>query len=1065
MKIHFIFGISFLCSFISVHAQFYNGMQTDFGKNRVQYRTFFWQYYRLPEYDVYFYENGSNLATYVAKEAKPIIKELEDIVGITLQKRIIFLVYNNINDFRQSNIGLITGNEQYNIGGTTQLIDNKVFLYYEGDHILFKKQIRAAVAEILINQSVFGTDFKAKVTNNTLLNLPDWYIKGLKSFLTEEWNSEIENAIRDRLFSKKFEKFNRLSGNDAVYAGHAMWFYIAQKYGKQTIPNILYLTRISKNVETGFLYTLGLPIKYLTYEWIDYYKRLFESDENNRTLPTQQFISKKNKPNYYINNFKISPQGNYIVYSTNSMGRIKIYLKDLTTQKNTCIYRQGVRLEQIPDYSLPIIAWHPSERLFAFITEKKGSKYLYTYDIETKELSYKELFNVDKIFDMSYSHNGFNLVMSAVKNGKIDLFVYNNAANSFEQITNDLADDRYPQFFNQSKNIVFSSNRTSNKLKNDSLGNSYNIFVYDYANKDTLFTQITQNTAQNIMPYYLNKNEFLFLNNESGLYNQYIALYDSTIDFIDTTIHYRYFTIQKPITNFSRSIIEHSFNNNQQAMLFNFNNRFYSKLSELNTKTSTEQIATSPIFKELSKQKKVQKEIVTEKPSAVDTFLYLNLDTNRIDINNYIFNFQLNQLRGNLQNPNQTNNQKNTESFFIPKTYFISFYTNTLTSQVDFGFLNNSYQAFTGGPFYYNPGMNVFFKLGTNDLFEDYKITGGVRFAGNFNSNEYLLSFENLKKRLDKQLVFHRLALNKINSSFILKTHTHEIFYIIRYPFNEVTALRFTSQFRYDRTAFLSTDIQSLLHKDEISYWTGLKSEFIYDNTIQKGLNILFGIRGKVFFESYFQTNKNWQTLYVSGFDIRYYQPIHRTFIWAIRMAGSNSFGKAKLIYYLGSVDNWINLSTKIPTFDPSIRIDYSQNYVYQAIATNMRGFSQNIRNGNNFLVLNNELRLPVFKYFANRPIHSDFLENFQIIGFVDAGTAWSGSSPYSKINAYNTEILVSGPITIIIDKKRDPIVWGYGFGLRSRILGYFVRADWAWGVENNIILPKIFYLSLSLDF
>jgi outer membrane protein assembly factor BamA len=130
-----------------------------------------------------------------------------------------------------------------------------------------------------------------------------------------------------------------------------------------------------------------------------------------------------------------------------------------------------------------------------------------------------------------------------------------------------------------------------------------------------------------------------------------------------------------------------------------------------------------------------------------------------------------------------------------------------------------------------------------------------------------------------------------------------------------------------------------------------------------------------------------------------------------------------------------------------------------------MRGFTQNIRNGNSFAVLNNELRWPIIKYLMNRPIHSDLLENFQLIGFFDVGTAWSGSSPYSKQNAYNNEIIRNGPITIVIDKDRQPIVYGYGFGLRSRLLGYFIRADWAWGIENNVILPKIFYLSLSLDF
>ena len=43
-------------------------------------------------------------------------------------------------------------------------------------------------------------------------------------------------------------------------------------------------------------------------------------------------------------------------------------------------------------------------------------------------------------------------------------------------------------------------------------------------------------------------------------------------------------------------------------------------------------------------------------------------------------------------------------------------------------------------------------------LFEDIKLTGGVRLSPDFDANEYLLSFENLKKRLDKQVVFHRQA-------------------------------------------------------------------------------------------------------------------------------------------------------------------------------------------------------------------------------------------------------------------------------------------------------------------
>jgi hypothetical protein len=55
-------------------------------------------------------------------------------------------------------------------------------------------------------------------------------------------------------------------------------------------------------------------------------------------------------------------------------------------------------------------------------------------------------------------------------------------------------------------------------------------------------------------------------------------------------------------------------------------------------------------------------------------------------------------------------------------------------------------------------------------------------------------------------------------------------------------------------------------------------------------------------------------------------------------------------------------------------------------------------------------------------------------------------------------------PLTITIKNQREPVLAGYGFGLRSRLLGYFMRADWAWGIDDGIVLPAVFYFSLSLD-
>ncbi|MCE9540647.1 MAG: hypothetical protein K8R85_15720, partial [Bacteroidetes bacterium] len=99
--------------------------------------------------------------------------------------------------------------------------------------------------------------------------------------------------------------------------------------------------------------------------------------------------------------------------------------------------------------------------------------------------------------------------------------------------------------------------------------------------------------------------------------------------------------------------------------------------------------------------------------------------------------------------------------------------------------------------------------------------------------------------------------------------------------------------------------------------------------------------------------------------------------------------------------------------------------------------------------------------------IRSDFAQNFQIITFGDVGTAWTGPSPYSDKNSLNTSVIGSAqtPLIITLNTQHNPIVGGYGWGVRSRIFGYFIRVDRAWGVQDGIVLRPITYLSLSLDF
>jgi hypothetical protein len=1074
-------------------AQFYNGHQMSFGKNRVQFNNFVWSFYRYDKYDVYFNESGKNLADYTADYAAKIIPQIEAFFDYTLEKRILFVVYNRLTDFRQSNLGLVTGVDDYNIGGTTTVIRNKAFLYFEGDYKKYDEQIAAVVTRIIINELLFGSQLLDNVANSTLISIPNWYSEGLIAYLSKHWDIETENRVKDGITTGKYKKFNRLTGDDAIYAGQSFWKYIADTYGESVIPSIIYLTSISKSIKTGFSNVLGFSIKELSYEWLGYYNNLFADDQNSQKVPATGQMLKRTKKGVVYEKIKISPSGNYLTYVTNDQGLYKIWLLNIQTGKKKKIYKREYRLDQVHDYSFPAIAWHPSGRYLAFITEEKGMVKLHYYNIAEKKLTVRNFLYFDKVTDFSFSSEGSKFVFVGTRFGKSDIYVFDIASSTNEQITNDLADDSYPRFIDGDTKIIFSSDRTSDTLSNEkdktTRALSSDLFIYDYKNKSDVLMRLNDGKYNNkSFPVETERNSFIQLGDVSGINNRYISKFDSAISQVDTLVHYRYYAKTQPLTQYSRNILEQDYNpttGNVADIFFNKGkyNVYHNALDPASTITEKIQPTTSQAqrLKNLAATDSIRsiiKEVIPIQDVVNNTIINkgdtLTLGNNLIDINKYVFEVEkINSYNAKLDNK-KLEVAIDTAQKKRPKIrlYRPVFYQNSMVSQIDFNFLNNSYQAFTGGAFYFNPGFNVLFKVGANDLFEDFKITGGFRLSPDFDANEYLLSFENLKKRLDKQLVLHRQAFKNSGTGelgdFEIKTLTQSVSYILRYPFNQVKSLAATFSYRNDRTVYLSSNPNYLNVPNDYKNWLGIKLEYIFDNTQSLGMNLYRGTRYKVFAEFQEQVYKNLYELTVFGADIRHYTRIHRTLILANRFAWSTSQGSSRIIYYLGGVDNWINLTpNKTPTFIPfsEIPIDKTQNYAFQAVGTDMRGFSQNIRNGNNFAIFNTELRFPVFKYLANYPLGRSFFENFQIVSFFDVGSAWSGPTPWSSKNAYDSETLNQGPITVIVDANRDPIVAGYGVGIHTMLLGYFMRFDWAWGIENRQVLPHVFYFSMSLDF
>ncbi len=1093
---------------VSGQAQFYNGSQLTFGKSRVQYNDFLWLYFRFEKFDTYYYLNGRELALYTSEYADKHIKEIELSLQSNLEEKIQFIIFNKLSDLKQSNIGLFGDWDYYNTGGVTRIIGGRVLVFFDGNYEHFDQQIRAGIAQVILNNMIYGTGIGAQIKNNALFTVPEWYMNGLISFISRKWDAEIENQVRDAIRNRQYEKFNGLTGAEATYAGHSLWHYVAMKYGASSIPNIVYMARLSRNVERGFQYVLGVSFQSLVQEWLAFYKEVYSSQEIGRTMPQGEMINKRKKPDRIYRTLKICPDGEKLAYTTHDLGIYKVFILDLEKGRKKRVYRGGYRLADRPDYSYPLVAWHPSGRVLAILVERKGEVRLYFYNLDDRKFEHQVLSNFQKVTDMSYSDDGTLLVFSAVQKGQSDIFVYNIASGSHEQITKDIFDDLNPRFINHSGHIIFSSNRLNDTIrfddpvKIDNLHYFNDIFLYNYTTKSNILQHLTNSPdAHESQPQPYGDNYFSFLSDQNGIVNRYLAKYDSAISFIDTTTHYRYFTTAYPITNYSRNIMEQDISPKAAKIgeiVFQDRN-FKMFLTDLVRPKHVSKVELQPSFFKAFKSKAVEKSADTSRPDSVfrlaEPFkiqekrhftvvrqsevidqILSRVDTSQSALslpgentsslsdtmaNNLLALYKSMQTK-NLQRV--TNGKDTTNKYKTAKqlNYNVEYYVDQMVTQIDFTYLNFAYQPFTGSlsPVFINPGLNALFMVGITDLMEDHRISGGVRLNVSLINNEYLFSYGSYKRRLDHQIVFHRKAVEEMGYYSLVRHKIHELYYVLTYPFNPVLNIKGTASIRYDRAVFLSTDQFNLKQPDIHDVWGSIKGELTYDNTRSLGLNLYQGTRYKFFGEYYQMVNTSGNSLIVVGMDIRNYQRVHRTLVWANRFAASTSFGSNKLLYYMGGVDNWL-----FPSYNINTSVAFDQNYAFQTLATNMRGFAQNIRNGNSFFVYNTELRWPVFRYLFNRPIRSDFINNFQIVLFGDVGTAWTGSSPWSEDNQLFTQYIYRNPLFIKVEMQKDPIVEGFGFGARTRLFGYFLRGDLAWGVEDGRIRKPIFYFSLSLDF
>ncbi len=1086
-----------------------------FGKNRVQYRNFSWQFYSTDNFDIYFYEGGQSNALVAAKFLEKEFERITDVIGYAPYTKTKIFLYNSPKELQQSNVGV--KGKSFTVGGQTNFVKSQVEIAYPGTMIQFKDELVLQIAKMLINDMMFGGSLTDMFQSAYLLSLPEWFIEGAARYIAEGWSIEMDDFARELFHDEKRVKLSRLSGEEAALAGQSVWNFVAVRYGRSSISNILNLTRIIRNEESSIVNTLGIPFKLFTRQWQSFYTEMDAQMTDRYAFPeSDNRLRRRNRRGYTYNQVAYSPDGRYLAYSENRNGRYKVKVLDTKRNKTRTVHRSGYpSLDQQLDNSVPLLNWGNNQTL-GIIGYTKGKNYLWLSDQATKKKRAVALrrFNQVKHFDLS--ENNRLAVMSADLNGQNDLFMYNPSRNTFKRLTTDVYDDLHPHFMPDGERVVFSSNRPNDSLYfasvkardidlNTSVDDNFNIFLLDPSGDaaDSLLRQVTKTVSRDILPLPQDDNTVFYLSDQQGVYNVYrYQLQDSLFN---------------QVTNFAVSVqdfdIDYANQRLAAIMLSNerdyvfVNERFEPNQSIFTPKTQRQQAIQAQLVSQrlLERQKQpVAPADSVATPSRPPALTQPRPDSTRqitgpdvVDTNDYTFG-EADSARAEDEDyidtenyafstpPETDENAVSTDDYAFEQgerdqpeagNSFLSRYrklqresriNGPLPYETRFS-ADNIITSLTFDPLR-KLGFHV--EVQMNDMLENHRFFGGLVQFTDLRSASLFAEYQYLKNRVDLKLRYEREGIEREAGDREIHKYTSNHFYVgAALPLSVATRLElnpFVANTHYVDLSPTASPVP-LPGTQSTNYFGGFETGIVFDNTHTSGLNKRLGTRGRAMLTHYQGVNDVQKSFSNLEVDLRHYQKIHRSLTLATRLFYGNFFGPNQQNYLLGGLETWV--TTRQPDQqeenDPlAVESGVDNSNVLFVDFVNLRGFNFNKFNGSDVLTFSAELRLPVVRYFYQGPIASNFFRNLEFIGFYDVGSAWTGASPFNEKNSINTEVIQEDPIfRAEIQNFKNPWLQSYGAGIRTVLLGFYVKLDAAYPIEDNVVGKPRFYLSLGYDF
>jgi len=1039
-----------------------------FGKNKVQYKSFEWYYIQTKHFDIYFTDGGDMLAEFTAKIAENALSKIQESFKYDINNRITIITYNSQNDFQESNVTDTYLSE--GIEGFTELFKNRVVIQFTGSYKEFRHLIHHELTHAVMNDMFYGGSLQNIISNNITLQIPMWFSEGMAEYQSIGWNVDEDMFIRDAAINETLPDIQQLNGYLAYRGGQAVFYYIEKKYGKGKISELIHSLKGVGNVDGAFKQTLGLDLKKFNERWKKDIKRTFWPDIELTSDPDEyakRLTDPEKDDGSYNTSPAISPKGDKIAFITNRDFFFNLYLMDANTGK---ILKELVEGNIAPDFEElnivnPGLTWSPDGQTIALSALHHGYDEIYLIDVETGDYKTVHL-KLEAIKGLSWSWDGKSLAFVGQTARQSDIFVYNLQSGKLTNLTNDIFSDSDPIWTHKGNRIFFVSDRGDYLAKN-SLPDDFKIYNYNYNQSDIYaidvdtrdIKRITDIPEGNESEPAVNEDDtaILFVSDLSGIKNIYKKRIVFSAD--DKNISDIKDIEARPVTNSQSGISQISVTRDGKKLAFStlyessyniflLNNPFESEIE-------SETLPLTKYKKRLSEFSDMDEISSTETDKQETDLDSLNINTSpfftgniidttnvygdsiQVDYGNYIFG-------GNNEFPKSE--KDTTELAFNLKDNL----------DKDSNYVKNKYKVNFGSDLVYaNAGYSTLYGfVGTtiisySDVLGNHRLIGLVGLQIDLKNSDYGLAYYYLAKRINWGIqAFHTARFIRLLRGFSANLFRFRNFGLVgsaSYPLDKFYRIETGLSWIFIKSENLDNIAEP---PDNVDFVVPSVS-FIHDNVLWgytapiEGTRYRFDALGNLGFDDP-------GGRFISFLaDYRTYLRFFYDHSFAVRFSGGVSYGGRPQRFFIGGVDNWINRSystTEVP-------INSAADFVFLTAALPLRGYDYAEEIGTKYALVNMELRFPLIRYLVTGGIPLLF-SNIQGAAFLDAGTAWNKNSQLRLFKKNEANHLIT-----------DDLLVGTGVGARVFFLYFLLKFDVAWAYDVAGFSKPKFYFSLGADF